>query len=129
MAGHQNPLISYRICSLAKALYHGKPIIAMPFFADQPYNAVRVVGKVSLLPLLASTGENNRVHKFELGHLMAEELFFFLVLSHHKDFLRHLVASSKSVDKRSLYQCRDLGCKYFLPRSLNPPFWRLFLRF
>lgn len=40
---------------LAKALYHGKPIIAMPFFADQPYNAVRVVGKVSSLPLWTST--------------------------------------------------------------------------
>ena len=74
MAGHQKPLITYRMCSLAKALYRGKPIIAMPFFADQPYNAVRVVGKVSLLPLWTSTRESNRVHKFELGHLMAEEL-------------------------------------------------------
>lgn len=29
-----------------QALYHGKPVIAMPFFGDQPSNADRVVAKV-----------------------------------------------------------------------------------
>ena len=32
---------------LLQALYHGKPIVAMPFFADQLPNADKVVAKVS----------------------------------------------------------------------------------
>lgn len=30
-----------------QAIYHGKPIVAMPFFADQLPNADKVVAKVS----------------------------------------------------------------------------------
>ena len=30
-----------------QAIYHGKPIVGMPFFGDQPSNADRVVAKVS----------------------------------------------------------------------------------
>ena len=33
-----------------QALYHGKPIVAMPFFADQLPNADKVVAKVSSTP-------------------------------------------------------------------------------
>lgn len=29
-----------------QAIYHGKPIVGMPFFGDQPNNADRVVAKV-----------------------------------------------------------------------------------
>ena len=35
---------------LLQALYHGKPIVAMPFFADQLPNADKVVAKVSSAP-------------------------------------------------------------------------------
>ena len=35
---------------LLQALYHGKPIVAMPFFADQLPNADKVVAKVSSMP-------------------------------------------------------------------------------
>ena len=31
---------------LLQALFHGKPIVAMPFFADQLPNAEKVVAKV-----------------------------------------------------------------------------------
>ncbi len=30
-----------------QAIYHGKPVVAMPFFGDQPDNADRVVAKVT----------------------------------------------------------------------------------
>ena len=32
--------------SIVQAIYHGKPIVGMPFFGDQPTNADRVVAKV-----------------------------------------------------------------------------------
>lgn len=34
-------------CSV-QAIYHGKPIVAMPFFADQLTNADKVVAKVRM---------------------------------------------------------------------------------
>jgi UDP:flavonoid glycosyltransferase YjiC (YdhE family) len=34
------------ITFVMQAIYHGKPMIAMPVFADQPYTANRIVGKV-----------------------------------------------------------------------------------
>ena len=39
--------ISCNDVHLLQALYHGKPIVAMPFFADQLPNAEKVVAKVS----------------------------------------------------------------------------------
>lgn len=34
--------------SMAQAIYHGKPIVGMPFQGDQPSNADRVVAKASM---------------------------------------------------------------------------------
>lgn len=42
--------IPYSDAHLLQALYHGKPIVAMPFFADQLPNADKVVAKVSGSP-------------------------------------------------------------------------------
>jgi len=33
-----------------QAIYHGKPVVAMPFFGDQPNNADKMTAKVGLQP-------------------------------------------------------------------------------
>lgn len=33
-----------------QAIYHGKPVVAMPFFGDQPNNADKMIAKVGLQP-------------------------------------------------------------------------------
>lgn len=48
-----------------QAIYHGKPIVGMPFFGDQPSNADRVVAKVSSFPEGLS---HERVHEHFPGY-------------------------------------------------------------
>ena len=46
-----------------QAIYHGKPIVGMPFFGDQMTNADKVVAKVGVLLQSASAMACTSLHK------------------------------------------------------------------
>jgi hypothetical protein len=63
-------------CCVAQAIYHGKPIVGMPFQGDQPSNADRVVAKASVKHLLSCQAAATCIYIGAIGAPALQLLLF-----------------------------------------------------